>query len=64
MHMRALHEVNVECAITVLIERASAVSNKARQQAENRIAAFAEFRGDEKAAIERIARDAIGTTIN
>lgn len=64
VHMRALHEVNVECAITVLIERASAVSNKARQQAENRIAAFAEFRGDERAAIERIARDAIGFTVH
>jgi len=29
------------------------------QQALNRLAAFAEFRGDEEAAIQRVTRDAI-----
>lgn len=64
VHMRALHEVNVDCSIAVLVEKSSSISNRARQQAQNRIAAFAEFRGDEQAAIERIARDAIGTAVH
>lgn len=64
VNMRALHEVKVNCSIAVLIERPSSVSSRVRQQATNRLAAFAEFRGDEEAAIERVARDAIGGTVH
>lgn len=64
VHMRALHEVHVPCSIAVLVEKPSSVSNRARQQAQNRISAFSEFRGDEQAAIERITRDAIGQVIH
>jgi hypothetical protein len=60
VNMRALHEVNIICSVTVLVERLSAISSRVRQQALNRLAAFAEFRGDEEAAIQRVARDAIG----
>jgi hypothetical protein len=60
VHMRAQHEINVPCSVGVLVERLSAVSSRVRQQALNRLEAFAEFRGDEHAAIERVARDAIG----
>ncbi len=61
VHMRAIHEVHIPCSVAVLVERGSTVSSKVKQQAVNRLAAFAEFRGDEEAAIERVARDAIGT---
>jgi hypothetical protein len=64
VHMRALHEVNVPCSVAVLVEKLSAVSGRVRQQALNRLAAFAEFRGDEEAAIERITRDAIGPILH
>lgn len=61
VNMRAQHEANVDCSVAVLVERWNMVSARVRQQALNRLAAFAEFRGDEEAAIQRIARDAIGT---
>jgi hypothetical protein len=64
VNMRALHEVHVSCSVTVLVERLSSITQRVRQQALNRLAAFAEFRGDEEAAIERVARDAIGTVIH
>jgi hypothetical protein len=64
LHMRAMHEARVDCSIAVLVERLSLISNRVRQQALNRLAAFAEFRGDEEAAIERIARDAISAAIH
>ncbi len=64
VHMRARHEANIDCFVTVLVEKLSAVSSWVRQQALNRLAAFAEFRGDEEAAIERIAREAIRTTVH
>jgi hypothetical protein len=64
LHMRAAFEAHIECYVTVLVERLPAISNRVRQQAMNRLAAFAEFRGDEEAAIERVARDAIGASIH
>ncbi len=64
VNMRAVHEANVHCSVAVLVERLSAVSSRVRQQALNRLSAFAEFRGDEEAAIQRVARDAIGTAIH
>jgi hypothetical protein len=64
VHMRAIHEANVRCSVAVLVERLSVISSRVRQQAINRLAAVAEFRGDEEAAIQRIARDAIGTVIH
>lgn len=60
LHMRLQHEVHIQCSVAVLVEKLGAISGRARQQAINRLSAFAEFRGDEEAAIERITRDAIG----
>jgi hypothetical protein len=60
MHMRARHEVRQPCSIVALIEKGRSLSSKVRQQAMNRLDAVTEFRGDEVAAIERIAYQAIG----
>jgi Domain of unknown function DUF1828 len=60
MHMRALHEVHQPCSIVALLEKGRGISAKVRQQAMNRLDAVTEFRGDEIAAVEKIARAAIG----
>ncbi len=62
MHMRARHEVHDDCLIVALIEKGRSLSAKVRQQAMNRLDAVTEFRGDEIAAVEKIAREAIGDT--
>jgi hypothetical protein len=67
MHMnreilRARHELREECSIVALIEKARSLSSGVRQQAMNRLDAVTEFRGDEIAAVEKIAREAIGDT--
>ena len=64
LHMRATLETHTDCSVAVLVERGSVLSNKVRQQATNRLSAYAEFRGDEEAAIQRIARDAIGASLH
>jgi hypothetical protein len=60
MHMRARHETHEEVSIVALLEQGRSISAKVRQQATNRLDAVTEFRGDEVAAIERIAFEAIG----
>lgn len=60
IQMRALYEVREPTSIVLLMERSRFTSAKVRQQAQNRLAAVVEFRGDEVAAIERIAREATG----
>jgi hypothetical protein len=60
MQMRALHEVREPASIIALLEKGRSISARVRQQAVNRLDAVTEFRGDEVAAIERIARAAIG----
>ncbi len=60
MQMRARHEVREPCSIVALIERGRSITARVRQQAMNRLDAVTEFRGDEVAAIQRIAYEAIG----
>ncbi|WP_339036276.1 DUF1828 domain-containing protein [Bradyrhizobium symbiodeficiens] len=60
MQMRARYEVEEPVSIVALIEQRRALSSKVLQQAMNRLDAVTEFRGDEIAAVERIARTAIG----
>ncbi|MGI8568661.1 MAG: DUF1828 domain-containing protein [Methylocella sp.] len=66
MHMnrelkRARRDQFEECSIIALIEKGHSLSARVRQQAMNRLDAVTEFRGDEIAAVEKIAREAIGT---
>lgn len=60
MQMRARYEVDEPVSIVALLEKRRALSSKVLQQAMNRLDAVTEFRGDEIAAVERIARTAIG----
>lgn len=61
-HMRVRHETHEAVSIVALIEKGRSLSAKVRQQAMNRLDAVTEFRGDEIAAVERIALEAIGPT--
>jgi hypothetical protein len=45
-----------------LIEKPRTLSLRVRQQATNRLEFLTEFRGDEVAAVQRIAREAIGSS--
>lgn len=61
LHMRARHEVRANCSIVALIESGHSISARVRQQAMNRLDAIAEFRGDEIAAAQQIAKQVIGS---
>jgi hypothetical protein len=60
MQMRARYEVEEPASIVALLEKRRTLSSKVLQQAMNRLDAVTEFRGDEAAAVQRIARTAIG----
>jgi hypothetical protein len=60
LQMRVRHEVKVDCGIVALLESGHSISGRVRQQALNRLDAVADFRGDELAAIQRVAREVIG----
>lgn len=60
--MRAKHVPHEECSIVALVEKGRSLSSRVRQQAMNCLDAVTEFRGDEIAAVEKIAREAIGYT--
>lgn len=60
LHMRVRHEIDVPCSIVALLETGHSLTAKVRQQAANRLNAVTEFRGDEAAAIQRIAEEAFG----
>jgi hypothetical protein len=60
LQMRNQHEIHEPCSIVALIEKPRTLSLRVRQQATNRLEFLTEFRGDEVAAVQRIAREAIG----
>jgi hypothetical protein len=60
VQMRALHETREQCSIIALLERDRSITSAIRRQASNRLTAVPEFRGDEIAAIQRIAYEALG----
>lgn len=60
VQMRAQHEVHMPCAVVVILERDRSVSSIVRRQATNRVTAITEFRGDEIAAIQKVASEALG----
>jgi len=60
--MAALYESKAECSVIALLEKDTSVSKKMRRYAANRLTAMPIFDGDERAAIQRIEREAIGST--
>ena len=63
MQMRARHEVQAQCSIVALVEAGTSLSARVRQQAMNRLDAVTEFRSDEFAAVQRIAREVVGRAL-
>ena len=57
--MKARHETHSDVSIVALLETMSGISARVRQQAMNRLDLVGVFRGDEAAAINRIASEAI-----
>ena len=65
VQMRAEHEEHVPVRIVALLEREKAVGSAVRQQATNRLDALLQFRGDEAAAIGRVAKEVgLGHALN
>lgn len=64
IQFRATYETREPCSIIALLERGQSVTAPVRRQAANRLSAVTEFRGDEIAAINRIAYEALGLTIH
>lgn len=65
VQLRAEHEEHVPVKIVTLLEREKAISAPVRQQATNRLDALLQFRGDEVAAISKVAKVAgLGNAIN
>lgn len=62
VQFRARYETQDNCAIIALLEQSRNITQSVRQQAMNRLTAVADFRGDEIAAVQRIAREALGFT--
>ena len=60
--MAVTYEAHVPCAVVALLEKDSSVTRKMRTRALNRLTAMPIFEGDQKAAIQRIEREALGTT--
>ena len=49
-----------QCSVMAILETEAAVSTKMRQRANNHLTAVPNFRGEERAACSRIAREALG----
>lgn len=60
VQMRAHFETHERVSIIALLEQGQSIPAAVRRQASNRLAAVPEFRGDEIAAIQRIAYEALG----
>ena len=53
-------KISQQCSVMTLLETEAGVSSKMRQRANNHLSAVPIFRGDERAACARIAREALG----
>jgi len=59
--MAVTYEAHVPCSVVALLEKDSSVTRKMRTRAANRLAAMPIFEGDQKAAIQRIEREVLGS---
>jgi hypothetical protein len=64
--MAITYEASANCSIIALLEKDSSISAKMRRHASNRLTALPIFAGDEREAVQRIAREVLGhrTTIH
>lgn len=63
LQMQALYEVQQPLQVVALLERENVIGHDLRRRAANRLAALPIYRGDETTAINRIEREAIGSTL-
>lgn len=61
--MQALYEAREAVQVIALLEREDVIGRDLRRRAANRLAALSIYRGDEPTAINRIEREAIGSTL-
>jgi hypothetical protein len=60
MHLVAMHEARVPVKVIAMLEDDASVGRSVRQRADNRLDAVPRYRRDERAAVDRIAREVIG----
>jgi hypothetical protein len=59
--MAAAYEAHSTCSVIALLDKDTSVSRRMRQRAANRLAAMPIFEGDERAAVQRIEREVLGS---
>jgi hypothetical protein len=63
LQMQALYETHDAVQVIALLERENVIGHDLRRRAANRLTAVPIYRGDEPTAINRIEREAIGSTL-
>ena len=63
LQMQALYEAKEQVQVIALLERENVIGHELRRRASNRLTAVPIYRGDEPTSINRIEREAIGSTI-
>lgn len=63
LQMQVLYEVREPVQVIALLERENVINHDLRRRAANRLAAVPIYRGDETTSINRIEREALGSTL-
>lgn len=63
LQMQSLYEVKEPVQVIALLERENVINQDLRRRAANRLAALPIYRGDETTSINRIEREALGSTL-
>jgi len=63
LQMQAIYEVKEPVQLVALLERENVINHDLRRRAANRLAAVPIYRGDETTSINRIEREALGSTL-
>jgi hypothetical protein len=63
LQMQALYEAQEQVQVIALLERENVIGHDLRRRASNRLTAVPIYRGDEPTSINRIEREALGSTL-
>lgn len=63
LQMQALYEAHEQVQVIALLERENVIGHDLRRRASNRLTAVPIYRGDEPTSINRIEREALGSTL-
>jgi hypothetical protein len=64
LQMQALYETHEDVQVIALLERENVIGHDLRRRASNRLTAVPIYRGDEATAVNRIEREALGTSLS